>query len=93
MRQLPGRTLLAAILGACVVALLGGGLSAVEGPETVVHAEHGPRRVAAYRASPAADGAGIGWSLSGPDSGAFAIDDGVSRFPVPPDYESPSDAD
>ena len=67
-----------------------------------MHEENDPRRVAAYRASSAADGAGIGWSLSGPDSGAFsidggvlrfAIDDGVSRFPVPPDYESPSDAD
>ena len=114
--------LLAAIVGACVVALLGGGLSvapvlaqggstprvasgglfAVEGPETVVHEENDPRRVAAYRASPAVDGAGVGWSLSGPDRGAFsidggvlrfAIDDGVSRFGVPPDYESPTDAD
>ena len=79
-----------------------GGLSAVEGPETVVHAENDPRRVAAYRASSGADGAGVGWSLSGPDSGAlsidggvlwFAIDDGVSRFGVAPDYESPVDAD
>ena len=113
MRHLPGRALLAAILGACVVVLLAGvlpaamvladvGPSAVEGPETVVHEENDPRRVAAYRASSAVDGAGVGWSLSGPDSGAFAIDggvlrfaidDGVSRFPVPPDYESPSDAD
>ena len=49
-----------------------GGLSAVEGPETVVHAENDPRRVAAYRAS-GVDGAGIGWSLSGPDSGALSI--------------------
>ena len=80
----------------------GGGLSAVEGPESVVHAENDPRRVAAYRAFPAEGGAGVGWSLSGPDSGAFsidggvlrfAIDDGVSRFGVPPDYESPADAD
>ena len=78
-----------------------GGLSAVEGPESVVHAENDPRRVAAYRAS-GEGGAGVGWSLSGPDSGAFsidggvlrfAIDDGVSRFGVPPDYESPVDAD
>ena len=78
-----------------------GGLSAVEGPETVVHEENDLRRVAAYRAS-GVDGAGVGWSLSGPDSGAlsidggvlrFAIDDGVSRFGVAPDYESPADAD
>ena len=80
----------------------GGGLSAVEGPESVVHAENDPRRVAAYRAFPEAGGAGVGWSLSGPDSGVlsidggvlrFAIDDGVSRFGVAPDYESPVDAD
>ena len=73
----------------------------LKGPETVTHAENDPRRVAAYRASPA-DEAAIRWSLAGPDGGAFAIDsgvlrfaidDGVSRFPVPPDHESPVDAD
>ena len=114
--------LLAAVVGACVLALLSGGLSAapvfaqggsaprvisgglsaVEGPETVVHAENDLRRVAAYRAFSEEGGAGIGWSLSGPDSGVFsvdggvlwfAIDNGVSRFGVAPDYESPVDAD
>ena len=73
----------------------------LEGPGTVTHEENDPRRVAAYRASPA-DGAAVRWSLAGPDGGAFAIDggvlrfaidDGVSRFPVPPDHESPADAD
>ena len=113
MRRPLSRTPLAGILGAFIVALLAvvlpaapaladGGTFNVEGPETVAHAENDPRRVAAYRASPAADGAGVGWSLAGPDGGAFsidggalrfAIDDGVSRFPVPPDYESPADAD
>ncbi len=87
--------------GGSTSGVAGGGLSAVEGPESVVHAENDPRRVAAYRAS-GEGGAGVGWSLSGPDSGAFsidggvlrfAIDDGVSRFGVPPDYESPADAD
>ena len=137
MGHLPGRTrpaaivgvrgawvvaLLAAVVGACVLALLSGGLSAapvlaqggsaprvisgglsaVEGPESVVHAENDLRRVAAYRAFSEEGGAGIGWSLSGPDSGVFsvdggvlwfAIDNGVSRFGVAPDYESPVDAD
>ena len=113
MRHPRSRTLLAGILGACVVALLAGVLPgapaladgatfALEGPETVAHAENDPRRVAAYRASYSVDGADIRWSLSGADSGAFAIgggmlrfaiDDGVSRFPVPPDYETPADAD
>ena len=113
MRRPRSRTLLGAILGACVAALLAvvlpaapvladGGPFNVEGPETVAHAENDPRRVAAYRAASGEDGAAIRWSLSGPDSRAFAIDggvlrfaidDGVSRFPVPPDYEAPADAD
>ena len=107
------RTLLAGILGALIVALLpgaptnapaqaDGGPFALKGPGTVAHAENDPRRVAAYRATSVADGAGIRWSLAGPDSAAFsidggvlrfAIDNGVSRFPVPPDFESPADAD
>ena len=80
----------------------GGGPFALKGPGTVTHAENDPRRVAAYRAASETDGADIRWSLAGADGTAFsidggllrfAIDDGVSRFPVPPDFESPADAD
>ena len=93
MGHRPGRAFRVAILGAFIVALLGGvlpaalvladgGPFALEGPETAAHEENDPRRVAAYRAASDADGADIRWSLAGPDGGAFSIDGGVLRFAI-----------
>ena len=68
-------------------------LSEVSGPATVSFEEGRWVRVAAYSASSDEDRDGVEWSLSGDDSGDFAIDGGVLRFAATPDYEEPADAD
>ena len=68
-------------------------LSEVSGPAAVSFEEGRWVRVAAYSASSDEDRDGVEWSLSGDDSGDFAIDGGVLRFAATPDYEEPSDAD
>ena len=65
----------------------------VSGDAAVSYAENGTGDVATYTASDPEGAARIYWTLSGVDVRHFSITDGVLKFTVTPDYESPADAD
>ena len=60
-----------------------------EDPEDYVENGKGP--VETFTASDP-EGLGIDWDLTGINSAAFSIEDGVLRFKESPDYENPTDA-
>ncbi|MCE2485319.1 MAG: S8 family serine peptidase [Desulfurellaceae bacterium] len=62
------------------------------GEDSVEYAENGLLPVATYTATDP-EGESVTWSLTGTDSGDFAISNGILSFDSPPNYESPTDAD
>ena len=76
----------------------------LSGPSSVSIAENDYGRVATYGVLSEAHGAGVAWSLGGPDGAHFTIDSppgalrlriapsGPGRFPAAADYEDPRDA-
>ena len=57
-----------------------------------VYQENGTSAIYTYRATDP-EGSDVFWGLSGTDGGAFAMEDGVFSFSIPPDYEAPTDSD
>ena len=54
--------------------------------------ENDDRTIHTYEADDPEDEPDITWTLGGPDRGDFTITDGVLRFAITPDYESPTDS-
>ena len=65
---------------------------ALTGPATVEYAENGDGAVGTYVPTGLADDSTV-WSLSGHDTAAFALADGVLEFAMVADYEKPADHD
>ena len=65
----------------------------VTGPAMLEYAENGADAVASYTAADP-EGGEVTWSLAGDDAGVFSLSaTGTLAFELPPDYETPDDAD
>ena len=65
----------------------------VTGPAMLEYAENGADAVASYTAVDPESGE-VTWSLAGDDAGVFSLSaTGTLAFELPPDYETPDDAD